>query len=550
MNRRHFLATALAGAGQAALAQRGSSKRPNILLIMTDDQGWGDISLHGNDKIKTPNMDRIAKEGMQFTQFHVCPVCSPTRSTLMTGRYNYRTGVVDTYLGRSLMRPDEVTLAEVLGPAGYKTGIFGKWHLGDNYPMRPGDQGFQESIVIKGGGLGQPSDFPGGGSYTNPILLRNGTPERFQGYCTDIYFREAMRWIESNKDQPWFVYLPTNAPHTPLEIEDRYVEPYRKLGVEETTAKIYGMCANIDENMGKMLTKLKDLKLDENTLVIFMTDNGPQQKRYTGVLRGLKGTVYEGGTRVPFFVRWPSSIKAGTESDRLAGHIDVFPTLLEVAGVKPPSNVKLDGRSLMPLIRNPKASWQDRTMFFQWHRGDVPELYRACAARTQRWKLVNGKELYDLDADPSETKDVAAQHPDVVAKLRSDYEAWFKDVSSRGYEPSPIFLGDPHENPVMMTRQDWRGPGAGWEGSSVGHWRVKVVQPAEYEFSVRFPSAKAAGKARVKLNGASLEKSFEAGTEELNVGRAKVAAGLGNLEAEIDINGTRAGAHYITVRKV
>ncbi|MDZ4796900.1 MAG: arylsulfatase, partial [Bryobacteraceae bacterium] len=432
MNRRHFLGTALAGAA-TSFAQ--TAERPNIVLILTDDQGWGDIGLHGNPKLSTPNMDRVAKEGMQFTQFHVCPVCSPTRSSLMTGRYNYRTGIVDTFLGRSLMRPDEVTLAEMLGPAGYRTGIFGKWHLGDNYPMRPGDQGFQESIVIKGGGLGQPSDFPGGGSYTNPILLRNGKAERFPGYCTDIFFREAMRFIEQDKDRPFFVYLPTNAPHTPLEIEERYVEPFRKAGLDEFTAKVYGMVANADENIGRMLVKLKELKLEENTIVIFMTDNGPQQKgRYNGVLRGLKGTVYEGGIRVPFFVRWPAAVKPGTEADRLAAHIDVLPTLLEAAGVKAPAGVKLDGRSLVPLMKNPKAQWQDRTLFFQWHRGDAPELFRAHAARTQRWKLVDGKELYDLQSDPSEAKNVAAEHPDVVAKLRAETEAWFKDVSSRGYE--------------------------------------------------------------------------------------------------------------------
>ncbi len=548
MNRRQFLG--VTAAGTAAFGQ-AKAKRPNILLIITDDQGWGDVGLHGNDKLKTPNLDRVAREGMQFTQFHVCPVCSPTRATLLTGRYNYRTGVVDTYLGRSMMRPEEVTLAEVLGPAGYRTGIFGKWHLGDNYPMRPADQGFQESVVIKGGGLGQPSDLPGGGSYTDPILLRDGKAERFSGYCTDIYFREAMRFVEQNKDRPFFCYLATNAPHTPLEIEERYAERFRKAGLDDVTAKLYGMVVNIDENVGRMLGKLRDLKLEENTLVIFMTDNGPQQRgRYNGGMRGLKGTVYEGGIRVPFFVRWPAAVKAGSEVDRLAGHIDVFPTLLEAAGAKPPANVKLDGRSLMPLLRNPKTPWTDRTMFFQWHRGDAPELYRDCAARTQRWKLVRGKELYDLVADPQESKDVSADHPDVVAKLRSEYEAWFRDVSSRGYDPSPIFVGTPHENPVVLTRQDWRGPAATWDAKGLGHWVVNVAAAGRYEFSVRIPAAKSAGTARVRLNGAEVSRSFKAGADEITVGNGQVAAGVGKLEAEIEIDGARTGAHYVTVRRI
>src|SRR5688500_11443863 len=199
INRRLFL-----GASASAILAQSRRRRPNVILIITDDQGYGDVSIHGNDKVRTPNMDRIAREGVQFTQFHVNPVCSPTRASLMTGRYYYRTGVVDTFLGRSMMHNDEVTLAEVLGKAGYRTGIFGKWHLGDNYPLRPIDQGFQEAVVIKGGGLGQPSDFPGGGSYTDPILLHNGKPERYKGYCTEIYVNEALRFIQANRERPFF----------------------------------------------------------------------------------------------------------------------------------------------------------------------------------------------------------------------------------------------------------------------------------------------------------------------------------------------------------
>ena len=544
MTRREFVG------GAAALAAP-RPRRPNVVLIITDDQGWGDLSIHGNPWLRTPHMDRIAREGVQFTQFHVMPVCSPTRSCLLTGRYNYRTGIVDTFLGRSMMYPDEVTLAEMLSAAGYRTGIFGKWHLGDNYPMRPIDQGFQEAVVLKGGGLGQPSDFPGGGSYFDPILLRNGQPERYAGYCTDIFTREALRFIESNRAAPFFVYLATNAPHSPLEIADAYVEPYRKMGVEEKTAKVYGMVANLDENIGRVLARLEQLKLADDTILIFLTDNGPAGQRYNGGMRGAKGTVYEGGIRVPFFVRWPGVIKLGSQTDRLAAHIDVLPTLLEACGATAPRGVKLDGRSLMPLLRGDPRPWPDRTLFFQWHRGDEPELFRSCAARNQRWKLVNGQELYDLASDPAESKDLSAEQPAIAAKLRQEYEAWFQDVSStRGYAPPRIHLGTKFENPVILTRQDWRGPQASWGAGALGYWEVLVTAAAKYEISVQMAPAAAAGQVRFRLNGASLERPVAAGAAECALGVSEIPAGPGRLEAEVAAGGKTTGVHYVTVRRV
>ena len=523
-----------------------------MVFILTDDQGYGDVSLHGNDKIRTPNMDRIAREGMQFTQFHVNPVCSPTRASLMTGRYYYRTGVVDTYLGRSMMHPDEVTVAEMLAPAGYRSGIFGKWHLGDNYPLRAIDQGFQDAVVIKGGGLRQPSEIPGGGGYFDPILLNNGKPQRYQGYCTDIYTDEALKFMERNRTRPFFLYLPTNAPHNPLEIGDSWVEPYRKLGLDDTTAKIYGMVANVDHNIGRVLAKLSELKLEQDTIVVFMTDNGPQQRdRFNGGMRGNKGTVYEGGIRVPFFLRWPRMVKPGTKTDRLAAHIDVLPTLLEACGAPLPAGVKIDGRSLMPLVRGETRSWSDRTLFFQWHRGDEPQPFRACAARNQRWKLVDGKELYDLENDPAEAKDVASAQPEIVARLRKEYEAWFQDVSStRGYAPPRIHLGTPHENPVVLTRQDWRGAGAGWAKDSAGHWEVQVAAAGKYEVVVLMPPAAADGEARFSLNGASLKQPVKKGAERCLLGTVEIAAGPGRLEAEVVAGGASTGVHYVEVRRL
>ena len=313
-----------------------SARRPNVIVFISDDQGYADLSLHGNTHLKTPNLDRIGTEGAQFTQFQVCPVCSPTRSSLMTGRYNYRTGIVDTFLGRSMMDPREVTAAEVFAANSYRTGIFGKWHLGDNYPMRTIDQGFHESLVHGGGGLAQPADPPGGNHYYDPVLVRNGKQEKVPGYCTDIFFREAMAFIDRNKAKPFFLYLPTNAPHTPLEIDDRYVAPFKAAGLDDVTAKVYGMVKNLDDNTGALLANLDKSGLAQNTILIFMTDNGPQQPRYVAGMRGRKGTVYQGGIRVPFFFRWPARIKAGAEVGRIAAHIDVLPTLIDACALKPP----------------------------------------------------------------------------------------------------------------------------------------------------------------------------------------------------------------------
>ena len=298
--------------------------RPNILLIITDDQGYGDLGSTGNPILKTPNLDRFARQSVRLTQFYVSPVCSPTRASLLTGRYAYRTGVVDTWLGRSMMHTEEVTLAEMLGPAGYKTGIFGKWHLGDNFPMRPGDQGFAESLVLRGGGLGQPGDLPGGNVYVDPVLLRNGKPEQKKGYCADVFTDATMAFVEGNRRSPFFACLAFNTPHEPLsQVPKREHEHYQLADLSakrfftpkgfplpdnlepDKIARVYAMVANIDYNVGRLLKRLETLNLTRDTIVVFLTDNGPAFPRFNAGMRGLKGSVYEGGIRVPCFVRWP-----------------------------------------------------------------------------------------------------------------------------------------------------------------------------------------------------------------------------------------------------
>ena len=547
-NRRQFLASAIASAGAAApQTPNPRNRRPNIVFVLTDDQGYGDFSIHGNPYLKTPNCDAIGKEGVQFSQFQVSPVCSPTRSSLMTGRYNYRTGIVDTYLGRSLMYPDEVTVAEILGNAGYRTGIFGKWHLGDNYPMRAIDQGFQEALVIKGGGIGQPSDPPGSG-YFNPVLQHNGQQKSYTGYCTDVFFDAAMQWIETGGDKPFFAYIPTNAPHSPLIVGDEWVEPFRKMGLPDDVAKTYAMEANIDFNVGRLTAKLRALNIERETLFIFMTDNGATgpSKRYNAGMRAEKGTPYQGGIRVPCFFRWPGTLQPRT-SDRIAAHIDIMPTILEVCGVAKPAALQIDGRSLWPLAKGTATAWPDRMLFTQWHRGDKPEPFRDCAVRTQRHKLVNGRELYDMESDPAESHDIAATNPELVAKLRKGYEEWFESVSSvRHYLPSRIYLGTPHENPVVLTRQDWRVLAEGRR--AVGWWEVDVKKAGKYEIKLIFDPLEADSEVRFQLGTVDKTLASPKGAEECRFQAVELALGPGQLRGLINTGKSEAGPKFVEVR--
>jgi len=549
LDRRHFISTSI-GAATIPSILNAQQRRPNVIIIITDDQGYGDLSIHGNDKIETPHMDSIANNGAQFTQFHVNPVCSPTRSSLMTGRYYYRTGVTDTFLGRSMMHNDEVTIAELLRGAGYRTGLFGKWHLGDCYPLRSIDQGFEESLNCTGGGLTQPSD-PPGNTYFDPMLRHNGKWEKHQGYCTDIFADAAIRFIEKQKANPFFVYMATNAPHDPLQVDEKYAEPFRKKGLADREAKIYGMVKNVDDNIGKVLAKLRELKLEQDTIVVFMTDNGPQTPRYNAGMRGRKGTVYEGGIRVPFFLQWPRRFKAGAKIPQLTAHIDIMPTVLEACGVALPKNLKIDGRSMMPLLEGKGASWQQRTLFFQWHRGERPNPQQNATAMDGRWKLVEGKELYDLQSDPAEATDVAAKHPDIAARLRKEYDAWYADVTAtRNYAPPKIVLGSEHEDPTTLTRQDWRGSGASWDAGGIGHWEVEVRRAGKFEITLRMPKTPAAGEARLDVNGVKAKQAFPLGSGEVKFANVTLPAGAGQLKAELEMEGRTTGAHYVDVHRV
>jgi len=377
-------------------------ERPNVILIITDDQGYGELACHGNKIIKTPNLDRLYRESTRFTAFHVSPTCSPTRASLMTGRHEFRSGVTHTIFERERLSLDAVTIAQVLSQAGYGTGIFGKWHLGDEEPYQPHNRGFDEVFIHGAGGIGQTYECSCGdvpdNTYFDPVIRHNTTFVKTKGYCTDVFFTQALRWIKENRARRFFAYLATNAPHSPYVCPEKYLKPYLDAGLDEKSAAYYGMITNLDENVGRLVRKLDEWALTERTLVIFMTDNGhPLANLYNAGMRGNKGTAYEGGTRVPAFFRWPGRIKAGADVDRLAAHIDMFPTLVELCGATYPRELKLDGRSLVPLLKDPKTTWPDRYIFVhvgRWPRGKASDSkYSRCAVRSQRFRSGNSHEL-------------------------------------------------------------------------------------------------------------------------------------------------------------
>jgi len=519
----------------------------NVILFLTDDQGFGDLGIHGNADILTPNIDAFSGTAVEFHNFLVAPVCSPTRASLMTGRYNFRTQVVDTWLGRSLMQPGELTLPEILKSHGYKTGIFGKWHLGDNYPRRPQDQGFDEALVILGGGIGQKSDPINGSTYYDPVLQHNGVETKYQGYCMNVFTDNALRFMDQNRSSPFFVYLAGNTPHDPwTENPPDAYNYYLSQGYSNTLAIYYSMITNIDNNFKRVLDKVDSLGLRNNTLVIYMSDNGQAsagKAHFTAGLKGGKTEVYENGIRAPFFIRWPGGFSGGRRINLPAAHIDLLPTLLDALNIPLPGAVVLDGISLMPLLTTTNPVWPDRNFFFQAHRGDVPKLYQNSAVRTQRWKLIPNRsynevsgaitpqyELYDLQTDSGESNNVAAANPLIVNNMAAAYRAWFTDVTTApGFTPQRIEIGTPYENPTTLTREDWRGAPT-WNDTSVGYWRLNVMNPGTYRITLQFPSSLSiAAPVYVTGQGLNLSGTLPANATEFVFNNVALTAGTFDL---------------------
>lgn len=511
-----FITLALLGGGSQISAQ--PNLHPNVILIITDDQGYGDLGITGNPHVKTPAIDGFARESIRFNNFYVCPVSAPTRAGLLTGRYSLRTGIRDTYNGGAIMASGEITIAEILKQAGYKTGIFGKWHLGDNYPFRPEDQGFDESVIHLSGGMGQVGDittwFRGDSSYFDPVLWHNGKQEAYKGYCSDIFASQALNFIEKNKNQPFFCYLAFNAPHVPLQVPDSYYQkyknidpasgfendkrPFTKMSVKdkEDAKRVYAMVTNIDDNVGLLLKKIEELKIAENTIVIFMTDNGPQQTRYVAGMRGLKGSVYRGGVRVPFFLRYPALHLVNKDIDVPAAHIDVLPTLAKMCNVEAPKDRIIDGMDLLPLMKGERDVNPDRPLFFYWTR-HTPELYNNIALQKGNYKLVghtdynaniNDFELFDIEKDPYEQSNMVSSNSTKAAELKKDLDKIFMDLvsSENMINPPCIQIGTKYENPVILNRNDADGEWGIWDQEEIfGKWNV-CINEGYYDISFKF----------------------------------------------------------------
>ena len=484
-------------------------QKPNIILIITDDQGYGDIGYNGNPHIKTPNLDLLATNSMRFNNFYVSPVCAPTRSSLLTGRYSLRTGVTDTYNGGAMMSNDETTLAEILKENNYQTGIFGKWHLGDNYPFRPTDQGFHESLIHLSGGIGQVGDFTnyykGNRSYFDPILWHNNEQKKYEGYCSDIFTDEAIKFIEENKSNQFFCYLSFNAPHTPLQVPDKYYDLYKnvdpsviseseKISMTEKNVldakRIYGMVTNIDDNVGKLVSKLKELNIDQNTILIFMTDNGPQQFRYVSNLRGLKSSVYNGGIKVPFYLSYPKIHDAGLDLDNFSAHIDVLPSLLDLCDIETPKNIKIDGKNFL------NKSTEERSFFSYWTRKS-PELYQNMSLNKGNYKLVGNTnydspierfELFDIDNDPYEMENLIENKKELAIQMKLEMDNIYNElINSKNIKNKPrIIIGSEFENPTYLNRNDASGQRGIWAQNEIfGFWRIKALS-GKYNFRFKF----------------------------------------------------------------
>ena len=576
MTRCHrLLALGLSLGAFASAIAAPTTARPNVILIMTDDQGYGDLACHGNKILKTPALDRLHSQSVRLTNYHVDPTCSPTRSALLTGRYSTRTGVWHTIMGRSLMHTDEVTLAEVFSKGGYRTGCFGKWHLGDNYPLRPQDQGFDEVLVCGGGGVGQTPDFFGN-DYFDDTYWHNGRTVRQKGYCTDVFFDAALKFIADTasptvgKRQPFFCYIPTNAAHGPFLVAEKYKKPYLDAGVPARRAAFYGMITNIDENVSRLRRQLAASGLANDTLLIFTTDNGTAAGSgrgggFNAGLRGTKGSEFDGGHRVPCFWHWPAGqLTGGRDVTRVAAHVDMLPTLSAICGLKPPTDRTIDGTNLMPLLSGHARGWPARTLFVHSQRIEFPRKLRKCAVMTDRWRLVNGKQLFDLDADYGQKIDVAAKHPETVRQLSAAYDKWWTSIGTRFADYVRIGLGHRNDNPTLLTCHDWHTNNrpVPWNQGHIrkglkanGFWAVTVTRTGSYRITLRtrppgIDHPLGATGAEISIGGVTRKQPLDAQATAATF-TVTLKAGPSRLQTTlVDARGDRWGAYFVQVEAV
>ena len=582
------------------------SIRPNIILVMTDDQGYGDLGMHDNPIVQTPVIDQLASESHRFTNFHVDPTCSPTRSALMSGQYSLRAGVWHTVMGRHMLSDRHHTLPEVLRDAGYNTAMVGKWHLGDTYPFRPQDQGFDHVLIHGGGGVGQAPDYWGNTQFDDTYFL-NGESRHYPGFVTDVWFDEAIDYVRKNAggDEPFFLYVSTNAPHRPWRAPEEYIAPYRELGLEDGMAKFYAMITNLDDNMARLRAAMREVDIEDNTILMFMTDNGSalaqisngepaellteparaaiaeQVATLNSHMRAGKASTYDGGHRVPFFILWPAGgFDEARDIDDLAAHVDVLPTLLDLAGIDS-DGMDTDGLSLVPALTG-MVKLPDRTMVVTNQRVLHPDPDRPYSVMQGSWRYVHAEQgggvaLFDVSSDPGQTQDILAEHPERAAAMAGVYEAWWQHTTGAGTQTTRPIVGSDAENPLRISAMDWLAPstdqvpwwpgfgekdGNGWIGREgdfqLSPWALKAAETGTYRITLYLhdePAQKVIphGFAHLELNGevitqplgeGSVSSTFEV---SLDAGNLDVRAWFDDSE---DASGQRLAAFYLYFERI
>lgn len=497
-------------------------KKPNVIVFLSDDQGWGDLSMNGNPDLNTPHIDKLAKDGAVFQNFYVSPVCAPTRAEMLTGRYHLRAGVTGVSSGKERMDLDETTLAEIFKQNGYKTGAFGKWHNGMQYPYHPNGRGFDEFYGFCSGHWG---------NYFSPMLERNGQITKGKGFVIDDFTSEAIKFIEENKDSPFFVYLPYNTPHSPMQVPDKWWDKfkdknittenrYRKKENIEMTRAAYALCENIDWNVGRILNKLDELGLDDNTIIIYFSDNGPNSWRWNGGMKGKKGHVDEGGVRSPFIINWKNNIAKEQIIEQIAGAIDILPTLLDLTSISYEPAKKLDGKSLKPLLTNSASDWQDRYIVSYWNSN--------VSLRNQKYRLDNENRLYDMDADPGQLNDISNNMPELLSKMKDYKNRWNKEIFSELEQSGKrsFSIGHPDYNCFQLPVRDAVAHGTiqrsnqfpncsyvtNWRSTNDSiTWDVEILKEGTYSATLYYTcSADNMGSTiELSFNGSSLQAQVD-----------------------------------------
>lgn len=486
--------------GTGMVAEK-NAVRPNIVLILSDDQGWGDLAINGNLAANTPNINRIAHEGASFSNFYVCPVCSPTRSELLTGRYAVRAGVCDVSNGGERIDLDETTIADYFKKAGYATGAFGKWHSGTQYPYHPNARGFDEFYGFCSGHLG---------NYWNPMLDHNGEIVEGKGFITNDLTNRAIEYVKKNKEKPFFVYIPYNTPHSPMQVPDNWWNKYKNINIIQNateasredkthTKAVLALSEIVDWNVGRMMETLKTLGLDDRTIIIYLSDNGPNGHRWNGGMKGVKGSTDEGGVRSPFFIRWKGKIQAGRNVEQLSSVVDLLPTLLDLAGVKPPLyNKPLDGVSLKSILLNNEDRNIDRTLFSHWGN--------KTAVRVQDYLLGSEGQLYNTKIDREQKNDISVSNPAMFEKLKKSLAYYNENILTElpPKDTRPFLLGHPKERLSMLPARDGKAHGGiersnkfpnssfftNWTKTTDSiTWNVEVVESGLFEAMVYYTCA-------------------------------------------------------------